>query len=49
MVAAGPKEACRPPREAKEVAILGKKGEGELKRVVMEMVFVVGGTGGVGF
>ena len=49
MVTAGPREVHRPPREAKEVASLGEKGEGEWKRVVMEMVFVVGGVGGVRF
>ena len=31
------------------VAGLGKRGEREWKRVVMVLVFVVGGVGGVGF
>ena len=44
MVAAGPREVRQPPREVKEVACLGERGEGEWKRVVMEMVFVVGGV-----
>ena len=35
---------CATPREVKGVAGLGKIGEGEWKRVVMEMVFVVGGV-----
>ena len=34
----------RPLRKAKEVAGLDERGEGEWKRVVMEMVFVVGGV-----
>ena len=47
MVAAGPRKVHHPLGRSKGVAILGWRGEGELKRVVM--VFVVGGVGGVGF
>ena len=49
MVAVGPREVCHPLRRSSGVACLGKKGEGEWKRVVMVLVFVVGGVGGVGF
>ena len=46
-MAAGPRVVRRPPKEVKEVARLEERGES--KRVVVEIVFVVGGVGGVGF
>jgi len=46
-MAAGPRVVRRTPKEVKEVAILEERGE--RKRVVVEIVFVVGGIGGVRF
>ena len=43
--APAPRVVRRPPREAKKLVDLGEREEGEWKRVVMEMVFVVGGVG----
>ena len=52
-MAGGLREVRKLPKEAKGVASLGERGDGEWKRVVVEVVFVVfSGDGGgdcVGF